>query len=291
MAWLLLALATAFFESLKDFFAKRNVNQKRDLYLVAWSTHVFALPVLFFAVRHQAWPHLDLIFLKAVVVSASLNVVSALLMVHAFEASELSLSIPMLALSPMFMLITSPLMLGEVPHASGLLGVLLMAAGAYMLNLDQRRNGWLSPFKALIHHKGPRYMLGVALIWSVCANIDKIGVRHSSPWHWILGYEIAMAVLLSILLAPRLWRARGELVGHWRQLLPIGFCGAAAMLFQMQAITLTLVTYVVAVKRLSAFFSVLWGAVFLKEGSIRQRMVGVLVMLLGVFVLAWTSLG
>ena len=286
MTWIPLALLTAFFESLKDFFAKRTIDQGRDLYLVAWATHVFALPVLFFAVRNQAWPHLDLIYFKAVAASASLNFVSALLMVHAFEAADLSLAIPMLTLSPMFMLLTSPLMIGEFPSAWGLLGMMLIVVGSYQLNIDQRRNGWWGPFRAILDHKGSRYMLGVAAIWSICANIDKIGVQHSSPWHWILGFEIAMALLLTILLWPRLWRARMQLWEHWRPLMTIGFCGAVAMLFQMKAIILTLVPYVISVKRLSAFLSVLWGAWFLKEGHIRQRLLGVLIMLLGVFVIA-----
>ena len=286
MLWIGLSLCTAFFESLKDFFAKRNISQKRDLYLVAWSTHVFALPVLFFAVRNQPWPHLDLIYLKVVIASASLNFVSALLMVHAFEVADLSLAIPMLTLSPMFMLLTSPLMLGEFPSAWGLLGMVLIVMGSYMLNIEARSRGWFGPFRAILDHKGPRYMLGVALIWSICANIDKIGVRHSSPWHWILGFEMAMSILLSVLLAPRLWRARCEFANNWRQLLPIGFCGATALLFQMQAITMTIVPYVIAIKRLSAFLSVLWGAWFLKEGNLRQRMLGVVIMLLGVFVIA-----
>ena len=286
MFWLPLALVTAFFESLKDFFAKRSVSQKTDLYWVAWATHAFALPLIALAVWRLPFPHLDIRFFQAVVLSASLNCVSALLMVHAFEASDLSLSMPMLTLSPLFMLLTSPLMLGEFPSRRGLLGVLLIVSGSYVLNINERVRGWWGPFRAMLDHKGPRYMLGVALIWSVCANIDKIGVRHSSPWHWILGFEIGITFLLSLLLAPRLFKVRSQLAQRWHLLLPIGLCGASALLFQMHAITMTQVAYVVAIKRISVLLSVLWGTWFLGERHVGHRLLAVLIMLAGVFMIA-----
>jgi uncharacterized membrane protein len=50
----------------------------------------------------------------------------------------------------------------------------------------------------------------------------------------------------------------------------------------MIAIDLTLVPYVIAIKRTSAALSVLWGAWFFREANLRTRLPAVLIMLAGV---------
>jgi uncharacterized membrane protein len=50
----------------------------------------------------------------------------------------------------------------------------------------------------------------------------------------------------------------------------------------MLAVQLTLVAYVVAIKRTSTALSVIWGALFLKEKNIREKLLGVGIMLAGV---------
>ena len=50
----------------------------------------------------------------------------------------------------------------------------------------------------------------------------------------------------------------------------------------MTAISLTLVTYVIAIKRTSVIMSVLWGAIIFKEKGIKERLVGAVIMVLGV---------
>ena len=93
----------------------------------------------------------------------------------AIKASDLSITVPMLTFSPLFLLITSPLTLGEFPNLFGLFGILFIVAGSYMLNIKQRKEGWLVPFKALLSQNGPKFMLIVAFLWSISANFDKIG--------------------------------------------------------------------------------------------------------------------
>ena len=64
------------------------------------------------------------------------------------------------------------------------------------------------------------------------------------------------------------------------------FFGAAALAFNMIAITYMLVVYVISIKRLSTVFSVLWGKLFFKEQNIRERLVGTLIMVAGVLLIA-----
>jgi uncharacterized membrane protein len=60
---------------------------------------------------------------------------------------------------------------------------------------------------------------------------------------------------------------------------------AAALICQMTAISLTLVAYVISVKRMSIMFGVIFGALIFKEQGLRERLAGVIIMQAGVVVI------
>ena len=125
------------------------------------------------------------------------------------------------------------------------------------------------------------------IIWSVGANLDKLGLRASSPLFW--GAAVYTATFLA-LLGPRLvkkFRAGRRLPGlpPW----PVAVAGlleAIGIVCQMHALPLTQVSYVIAVKRLSIVFGVLLGALVLHEPDLAHRLPGALLMVAGVFFIA-----
>src|SRR3989338_4529525 len=152
MVWLLFAFLTAFFESLKDVFSKKSL-ENCDEYVVAWSLRFFALlfliPLLFF-IEIPSWQSLGLQFWVALFIAGFLNVIATILYMRAIKSSDLSITVPMVTFTPLFLLITSPLIVGEFPNSMGLIGVLLIVVGSYMLNIKQRHQGYFAPFKVLI---------------------------------------------------------------------------------------------------------------------------------------------
>jgi drug/metabolite transporter (DMT)-like permease len=151
-----------------------------------------------------------------------------------------------------------------------------------VLNIKQRHLGYLAQYRALLRERGPKLMLAVAFIWSISATIDKIGVQNSSPVLWILSVQS----FVTLVLTPAVLRRPGS-AGHVRRNLPylllMGFCSFVVAVAQMIAITLTLVAYVISVKRTSTLLGVLFGYLFFQEGHIRERLLGAAIMLLGVF--------
>jgi len=123
-------------------------------------------------------------------------------------------------------------------------------------------------------------MLLVALIWSVSGTVDKIGVRNSSPLFWAAALHGAVALLLWPAVLKRRDRRRDP-DEKLSRLLPIGAAGAAGALCQMTAINLTLVPYVIAIKRTSAVLSSLWGHLVLGEPGLRRRLPAVVLMVVG----------
>ena len=68
------------------------------------------------------------------VTSALIKAGSSVLFQRAVQISPVSLTVPYLAFTPALLLVTSYFTLGEVPEASGVVGVVVMTAGAYGLN-------------------------------------------------------------------------------------------------------------------------------------------------------------
>lgn len=205
--------------------------------------------------------------------------------VRALEASEVSLVSPLFSLSPLFMLVTSWLILSEFPDLPGLIGVLVVVAGTYGLASDPEQE-WLDPFRRLWRDPGCRWALGVALVWSITANVDKLAVQASSPLAYTFWFHVGLALLLLVVLS----RSFGTLgdkstsSGVWSLvsgLVGVGFFQALLAGTQMYAIILTDVTYVIAVKRSGMLVSVLLGGLLLDEQHLLRRFAASLVVLAG----------
>ncbi|QLA18783.1 DMT family transporter [Desulfolutivibrio sulfoxidireducens] len=285
MTWVAIMIAAAFLQAAKDAFLKKAMADV-DVVAATWSYCLATSAVLGIMVLYAGFPEVGPGFWWLVAVSGAFGAVNLLLYSTAIRASDLSLTLPMLTLSPLFMLVTSPLMIGEFPDAAGLVGIFLIVAGSYVLNLKLLIHGVFAPFKALLVHKGPRIMLLVAFLWSLCANIDRMGLNASSPVAWVFCAYAATTVMLTPLV---FWRSSGvlaQIAKNPRAIAAAGACEAVSVAFQMIALTMTLVPYVIAVKRLSAVFGVLLGALVFREKGLSERLAGAALMVAGVFFIA-----
>lgn len=279
--WFILSLFTAISEATKDMFSKKGL-EKTDAYTVAWGLRVFALPFLLPLLFFIPIPRLDSQFWSALIINSALLTVTTILYMKAIKISPLSVSVPMLTFTPLFLLITSPFILGEFPSVYGLIGVILIVLGAYLLNAQEKGKGLIEPLRALVKEKGAILMLIVAFIWSVTSNIDKVGVLHSSSVFWVISVNIFVGLVLSIMLLFMRRNFKLEVLPKIKNLLPVGFFSAIALLFQMTAIKMTLVAYVISIKRTSTIFSSLYGFFVFKEPFLKTRLAGILIMVLGV---------
>ncbi|XZO02509.1 MAG: EamA family transporter [Microcoleus sp.] len=285
MTWLILGIFTAFFEAVKDVFGKQNLK-KSDEYVVAWSLSFFSVISLSPWVIYTGIPALNSQFWFALLIGGSINAVTALLYIKAIKVSDLSLTVPLVALTPLFMLLTSPLIVGEYPKLFDYIGIFLIVTGSYLLNIKDKSQGYLAPFKALVKEPGPKLMLMVAFLWSITSNFDKIGVQNSSPIFWIFSIFGTMSILLLPILLHKTPNPSRKILKQLPMLAAMGFFNAIGVLCQMQALTLTLVVQVIAIKRTSVLMGVLFGHFIFKEKDIQQRLLGAAIMVFGVFAIS-----
>ncbi len=291
--WLFFASLTAFFEACKDATGKQSLKTL-DEYSVLFGFMavgvIFMLPVLAIA----GIPAIQSGFWLALLVGGSLNILAFTLYVRALKLADLSLTVPLVTLTPLFLLVTSPLIVQEWPTGADALGVALLVVGSYVLNLSPHAPSgstvwdlFWAPLVAMARSPGSRLMLCVAFIWSITSNFDKIGVLNSSPLLW----AIALFTVIAGGMVPFVFLRRGSrglkpLVAQWRLLGVTGGFNAIAITFQMLALTLAPVAQVIAVKRMSALLSVLIGHFFFGEKGLRERLLGAAIMVSGVVIMS-----
>ena len=91
-------------------------------------------------------------------------------------------------------------------------------------------------------------MLIVAAIYSIGANMDKLGMENSSYVFWPVVINIFLTISLWPLMVLRASGILRQIKNHLGSLLLVGLCSAFATLCQMIAIKMTLVSYVIAIK-------------------------------------------
>jgi len=285
MTWFWLTLITALTQAVKDAFLKKSLGSI-DPGVVMLAYTGGAAVFLWIGVIASPMPILGPSFWPLLAVAGIFGGVTFWLYGRALQCGDLSLTLPMLAFTPLFLLVTSPLTLGEFPEPGGLAGIALVVAGAYVLNLRESRHGVLGPIKALFTHPGSRLMLLVAAVWSIGANLDKLGLQASSPALWVASVYTASALAIVPGVMARCRGVGRQLARSPGPLLAAGILEAVGLFCQMHALLLTQVAYVIAIKRLSIIFGVLLGAAVFREPDLRQRLPGAIVMVIGVFFIA-----
>jgi drug/metabolite transporter (DMT)-like permease len=120
MLWCLLSLGSALFLSTTDALSKKAM-QSEDEYIISWVRIGYSLPFLLMFLPFVTFPHLDRTFWFTIVLSVPLEIIALLLYVKAIKISPLSLTIPFLAFTPAFLVVTAYLVLGEKPLRKGVL--------------------------------------------------------------------------------------------------------------------------------------------------------------------------
>jgi len=282
--WFILGISSGLFHALMSMVSKKvlkNTNQ----YLVAFAYAAFSLPFAFIALLWLDLAPLNFTFWWAVIATSILNVIALVLFMKALKIGELSLTVPFLAFTPIFLIFTSELMLGELPSLIGVIGIISIVGGAYFLEM-QKGTGILGPFKALLKNRGAQLVLLVAFIYSITSNLDKIVIQNSSPITRIIVVQLLMALVLLFLISFRSNQKIVEIKSKCKPLLLIGLLTALILLCQMTALTMSIVPYIISLKRTSAFFSVILGFIAFKERNIKSKLLGASLMGLGVFLIS-----
>lgn len=286
MDWFFLALLAAFSLATADALTKKNFS-KLSAYEMGITRLTYTLPWLVITLFFIPWPRLDRTFFMAFCAALPLEVLAFLCYMRAIKVSPLSLTLPFLAFTPIFIVLTGRLILGESVTPLGIAGILCIVTGAYFLNLSQARTSLLEPFKAIFREPGSVLMLLVSFIYSITSTLGKLAILHSNPYFFGVSYYIVFALLMLSFL-PLVRGARAEnLLKNPMAGLMVGVFMALMVISHMLAISMVEAAYMIAIKRTSLLFGVLYGAWLFRETKITERLTGAAIMVAGVLLIGW----
>lgn len=286
--WLLFSLLSAFGHSVYNTLSKKAGESTPTVVTAFWSSAVAAIILLIIAWGRgilQPSPG----FWHAAMATALINVVALPLLLKAYQWGELSSVFPMLLLTPVFMVGTSYVILGETVTLRGVMGMLITLVGLFLIARSSVNHA--HPALSNNNRKGMLLGLLVAFLFSISANFDKLAALRAD---YVLGPALVM-LFLSIGLLPLQfvragrsgWRAAHR--DHSLLLFPtlMGLILVFDMIVFYTAARLGPASYTILLKRTSIIFGVFWGALFFKERNLWAKLWGVLIALAGLLVMLW----
>lgn len=250
---------------------KSSADKLLDTAIVCGGGALLVLPGLFAlpAPAAASWPWLA--------ASCVLHVAYFFAVVGAYRAGDLSHGYPIMrGLAPLAVALASIAWFGEAPGAAAWTGIGLVCAGVLSLGFIGR------PQRA-----ATRWALANAVIIATYTMVDASGVRVAgdplSYVAWMFFVDTAPFAL--VVLALR----RGELLRYaaarWPRGLAGGGCSAVSYGVAVWAMTRAPVGTIAALRETSVIFGALIGSWLLKEGHVRARLAGAVVVAAGVAML------
>jgi drug/metabolite transporter (DMT)-like permease len=290
------------------FIVNKKFLERLDPYPLAASGFLFTSLFLLTLSFLHGFPSLGPDFFIAALATTILNIFGTILTFRALSSSDISLSIPMLSFTPLFLMGTAALILGEIPSLAGICGILIIVAGSYILNTSAEHEGLMDPFRDMVSHPGVMGMLAVAFLYAIAINFDKMVVMNSDVYFGsgfvVLMLGISFAVIAVTerygFLPPVLHNPhpaadvirQDHTPGSWRYLTGAGIVTGVLISLEAMAIysayLIQIVPYVIAIKRMSIILIVLYGTIIFREKEIVRRLAGAALMVLGaVLILAF----
>ena len=284
--WILLAIAAALFQVLRNTIMKR-LGHSLDEYINVWGRFTFLLPFALVMALAHGLPAVKPGFIPTCLLFGLCQTCSTLALSKALKLSQISLVTALWKLSLPILLLMGYLTLRETPTPLGIAGVLLSAAGVYLLNVSHARLSPWAPLTVLVRDRGLRYTLVSAVFFAPSVLTIKQAILLSDPFTGTFGSYVAASLWVSPLVLVTSRAHFTQVPRHWKAFVGLGLFAALTTVTQGIAYTLTLSSYVEAVKQVEILFAMAIGAVFFGERQkVRDIAPGAAVMLIGVVMLS-----
>ncbi len=228
--------------------------------------------------------------------SLLLNIVANLAFIESVRIAPLSLTVPLLSLTPAFTTVLGFAVLGERPAPTIWAGVALVVAGAFWLHAGGATGASppgspgsaTVPAKpaalAALRHPGAWLMALTAFLWSLTIPLDKLAIgRASAPFHGLfLTAGGALGTFLILAAQRRLGEVR-DIRGAWWPFAAALVASTLDLAFQLAAIRVLLVSLVETLKRgLGNLLAVVLGRAVFGEPLSWRKLAAALLMAGGV---------
>ncbi len=289
MSWIFVTLLSAFSLASADAVTKKFLsNYRADALVVIRFTMpgILLLPLLVYL----GIPELEIAFWGWVALVMPLEIIAMLLYSQAIRDTSLALTLPYLAFTPIFNVLTGYVILGEQVAWLGITGILLVVVGAWVLNIKHARGenyfDVIAPFKAIVRERGSRLMLITAMIYSVTSVLGKGALSYTTPLFFGTFYYVFLGAVVLLMFVVRGGNPVSLLSKNIKPHLLIGLFMAVMVITHFIAIQHVEVAYMIAVKRASLLFGILYSVILFHEKARANQFIAGGLMVAGVYLVA-----
>ena len=290
--WFLLSIGAAVSNSATQVIQKWAVVLSNYSKITITFIATITAALILFAISYfiTGFPLLQSGFWEAVLITSILNFIAFPVMLKAYELGEFSSVYSMILMTPVFLLFTSFIFLGEIPSMIGAFGVLLTVIGLWVITQGNHEHLQVPSFA-----KGNLLGLLVAFLWSVSVNFDKLSAVYSDRFFApaMASAMMAAGYAIYLLIKNRRLFVRNAVASenHHQDrflfqgvvvLLCLGASMALGSVLHNSALLAGLASYTIAIKRMGVLFGVIWGWLFFKEKDIAKKLLGAAIAVAGV---------
>jgi drug/metabolite transporter (DMT)-like permease len=248
--WVLLALAAALFQVLRNTAMKR-LGHALDEYINVWGRFTFLLPFALALALIKGIPPIKPGFVWTCLAFGLCQNLATLALSKALKLAAFSLVTALWKVSLLLLLVMGYLTLNETPTPLGVTGVLLSTVGVYVLNVSRARISPWEPLRVLFTDAGLRYTLLAAFFYAPSVLTLKQAILLSDAYTGSFGGYAAASLMVTPLVLLTSRQHFGQVHRHWKDFVALGLFAALTTVSQGIAYTLTLSSYVEELDRVS----------------------------------------
>lgn len=283
--WISFALGSALFLAVRRVYEKQLTAHFSNFSL-SFVTLAFALPftlLLFFflPIPHSVGELPWRFWWPLIIIWVGLYPVQNYFLYRSLREAELSEVTPVGSLLPVFNIVSSLLIIGEVPTAAGGVGIVLTVVATYLLLTDT------PTFQGQKYNKPVFFMVLATLCTAVGSTLDKVAIEVSTPvFYSFVNMCGASLVFLTLSFATGQIRELERVKKFFPLLFGLGFVMMLGFTAAMFAFAYGPTSYVLAVRSGGFLLAALWGIVFLHESLSKKKSLALVLFLVGTVALA-----
>jgi len=286
MAWYTLAFISAILSATAAIFEKKSLIKLEALeftFFVSITGLIFSLPFGFdISLSSISTTGFIVLFIKTI-----LNALSFYFVMKALKDLDISNSLPLMELTPGFVVVLGIFFLNEIPSLFQVVGILFLITGTYIINL-KKGNKILDPVLVFFKSKGHNFILFALILFTITSILDKVIVvkLNVSPEHFIFFHHLlTFLIFFSIILFAGNNTKNNIFKNISKELLililAVGLLSVFYRYTQILAIKQGHVALVLAIKRTSVFFACVIGGTIFKEETLLQRIFATILLIAG----------
>ena len=282
-----LVLLSALFHAIRSLFTKESGDKQVFLWLYSLFALLFFAPLFFYFLLRDgitnptayAW----------CVGSGFIHFLYWIFLTESFQKGDLSHVYPIMRSSPALVLAIAVIFLGERVSPQGVAGILLVAAGVYIINM-RRISGadLMAPLKSIASDRATQFAFLTLISVAFYSIVDKMAVVVLHPILFAFLHLFCGMCFYTpfILFTKNAVMIRKEWHAGWMRIIMAGAIGITGYALILVAFTIERVSYIVGLRQISIVFAVLMGSHLLKEKHRGIRLAGALIIFSGGFLIS-----